>query len=149
MASYECALRTNYFRVKDEETFKELMSRVDSEDCKVWEKEQNGVKFFSFGGYASINGVRPKQEAKVESDEDDYDDDACNFDSFLDDLMECVAEDDAVLIFEGGHEKLRYVTGSVYIVTSKENTCIDLEYAGKTLAKSLLKNPNWETNCCY
>ena len=146
MATYGCATRTNYFRVKDEETFRDLMARVNSEDCSVWEKNNDsGQKFFGFGGYGSINGVRPKG-----SNDDDYDED-CGYeiDAFLNELAECVADDDAVLLFEAGHEKLRYVTGFVYVVTSKDVKCIDLKYAGKDLAKSMLGNPNWETNCCY
>lgn len=144
MANYVCAMRTNYFRVKDEEAFKELMSRVISEDCDVWEKTTDaGEKLFAFGGYSSIDGVHPKGMPEDE----DYDE--FEVDDFLNELADCVADDDAVLIFEGGHEKLRYITGSVTVVTSKDVKYIDIDSAGRDAAREMLCNPDWQTACCY
>lgn len=59
MANYVCATRTNYFRVKDEEEFRKLMSRVHGEDAvDLWEKTVNDEKLFAFGCYGLINGLR-------------------------------------------------------------------------------------------
>ena len=55
-------------------------------------------------------------------------------------LQECLADKDAVIIMESGHEKLRYVTGSALIITSSETKYLDItklavEEAGKMLGK--------------
>ena len=147
MANYSCVVRTNYFRVKDEEAFKEVMSRVNSEDCKVWERTNDeGAKFFAFGGYADINGINPKEGSVEDVDYDDY---CYDYDAFLEELKNCVADDDAILIFEAGHEKLRYVTGFVSIVTSKEIQFLHMRNEAVLRAKSMLNDPNWDTKCEY
>lgn len=73
MANYQCAVRTNYFHVKDEAAFKKLMANVVcSEDyVEVWEREdENGNKIFGFGCYSSINGLPTQMEC--EGDEYSY-----------------------------------------------------------------------------
>lgn len=105
MSNYYGVVRTNYFHVKDEEQFRALMRRVICGDgsIELWDdqRDEHGGQLFGFGAYGSISGIP--------DDDDDYDDDS--YDRFIDALMECVADDDAILIFESGHEKLRYVGG--------------------------------------
>ena len=36
-------------------------------------------------------------------------------------------ENDVVIIMESGHEKLRYVTGSAFIITSNDTKYLDME----------------------
>ena len=69
MANYRCVVRTNYFHVKDEEKFRELMSRVYGEEDTVslWtENDPNGKTMFGFGCYGSISGLRNSQEDEDE-----------------------------------------------------------------------------------
>ena len=57
MANYYCVMRTNYFRVKDEEKFLELMESVCSgeDDLQIWsETDAEGAKRFGFGAYDNI-----------------------------------------------------------------------------------------------
>ena len=61
--------------------------------------------------------------------------------------MECIAEDDAILIFEAGHEKLRYVGGSVTFITAKGVEYINLEERARKIVHELLGNEQWDTRC--
>ena len=132
MANYSCTIRTNYFRVKDEDSFRELMSRVyGSEDSvDIFERrDNNGTLYFGFGCYGGIGGLR-----NAASDEDD-DADESAYDEFLDKLQKCVAEDDAIIIFEAGSEKLRYVTGEATIITSTDYKFFNIIQAAKKEAE--------------
>lgn len=139
MSNYYGVVRTNYFHVRDEEQFRSLMSKAsgDSDSIALWDdlKDSEGKRLFGFGVYGTINGVP--------NDDNKYDDDSC--DRFIDGLKECVAEDDAILIFEAGHEKLRYVGGGVTIITAKSIEYIDLENSAIRKAQELLRNDHWNT----
>lgn len=141
MSNYYGMVRTNYFHVKDEEQFRALMAKVICGDgsLELWDdmKDANGNQMFGFGVYGSISGIP--------DDEGVFDDDA--YDRFIDDLGECVTEDDAILIFEAGHEKLRYVGGGVLVITSKECEYVDLHEEGRKKAQQLLGNDQWDTYC--
>lgn len=142
MANYCCAIRTNYFRVRDPEKFKEFMMTVCAEDrVDVWEKEVDGTTLYGFGCYGSIYGVRENNDWE--------EDDDSSYDKFIDGLMSLVAEDDAIIIFESGNEKLRYVVGSAEIVTSKSYECVQIENVAIAIACNMIGNQNWSTSCCY
>lgn len=146
MANYCCAIRTNYFHVKDEEKFRDLMSRVyGSEDSvDLWEeKDSAGKTVFGFGVYGGIAGLRNAQE-----DEGD-DADESSYDEFIDGLQACVADDDAVIIMEVGNEKLRYVIGCATIITSDDYSHIDVMGAAVYRAAKMLGNMEWQTKCSY
>lgn len=144
MANYYPITRTNYFHVKDEQQFRDLMNKivVCDGDLEVWDgvTDENGGKTFGFGGYCSIDGYR--------EDPDDWDADA-DYEEFITRLSECVAEDDAVIIFEVGNEKLRYLTGFALVVTSTDYKIINLMNEACEEAAKMLKNPNWTTRCDY
>lgn len=145
MANYNCTIRTNYFHVKDEEEFVSFMNRVyGSEDnVNVWtETDANGRHIFGFGCYGGIGGLRNENDGYDDDDEGTYDD-------FIDGLQKYVADDDAILIFEAGNEKLRYVIGSVAVITSSGYEYRDIMDIGVEIGCSLLGNPNWKTRCDY
>ena len=95
MANYLCSVRTNYFHVKDEDKFREMMSQVygceDSVD--LWQETDNeGKTVFGFGCYGGISGV-------INAKEDENEDvDETAFDEFISGLQKCVADDDAIII---------------------------------------------------
>ena len=136
MANYCCAVRTNYFRVKDAEAFKKFMEGVynaESGTISVWEKKCEDNTLFAFGCFGSICGIK-------ESDE---------YDDFIDGLQKYVAEDDAIIIWESGNEKLCYLTGTAEIITTGSYECIDIRSLAISKAAELLKNPDWETDDAY
>lgn len=141
-------IRTNYFRVKDEESFRNLMARVYGCEDTVdfWPaKDKDGNTVFGFGCYGGISGVRNAEE------DEDGDVEETSYDEFLDGLQKCVAEDDAIIILESGNEKLRYVTGYATIITSKDIQTLDLTTMAKETAATMLNNPEseWTTVCEY
>lgn len=109
MANYYASTRTNYFRVKDEEEFRKFMAHVSGTEDRVelWEeKDKNSNTVFGFGTLGGIAGVTDyHNDSDADSDDEDCEDD---FDAFLDGLQTFVADDDAIIILESGHEKLRY-----------------------------------------
>lgn len=134
MADYRCALRTNYFHVNNDEAFRSMMSRVYGVDkIELFEKkDNNGKSVFSFGTYGEISGL---------IDGDTYDD-------FIDQLQAFIT-DDAIIIFEVGHEKLNYLVGNATIITSTNYKHIDISELAVTQARALLNNPLWQTECDY
>lgn len=146
MANYCCVYRTNYFKVKDNEKFKEFMTHVYAEDLEIFhKKDENGNELYGFGGYGGISGYFNNENEYEDSDEA-WDN---AYDNFIDGLAKQVAEDDAILLFEVGNEKLRYVVGSVAVITSKEYEYRDITNVGVEIAKQMLNNPNYNTQCTY
>jgi len=144
MANYTCATRTNYFRVNDAENFKAFMARAYGTEDRVdlWEeKDKDGNTVYGFGTFGSIAGLR------AASDEDEEDD--CDYDAFVDGIQKFVAPDDAIIILESGHEKLRYVTGSALVITKDHCESVDVANEAVKLAAKLLINPAWVTQCAY
>lgn len=139
MANYYGTVRTNYFHVKDEDQFRALMAKTagDEDGIQFWddERDEKGNQLFGFGVYGGISGIP--------DDEGEFDDDS--YDRFIDGLKACVADDDAILIFEAGHEKLRYVGGGVLVITSKGYAYINLHDWGCDKARQLLGNEHWST----
>lgn len=146
MANYCCVYRTNYFKVKDNEKFKEFMTHVYAEDLEVFhKKDENGNELYGFGGYGGISGYFNNENEYEDSDEA-WDN---AYDNFIDGLAKQVAENDAILLFEVGNEKLRYVVGSVAVITSKGYEYRDITNVGVEIAKQMLNNPNYNTQCTY
>lgn len=142
MANYECAVRTNYFHVKDEFAFKELMGKVVcSEDgLDIFErKDEKGETIYGFGCYGSIMGISAEGE-----DEDEY-----SYDKFIDELRKNIELGDAIIIFEAGHEKLCSIGMYADVITSEGCNILNLEHMAVESAKNMLKNPDWETKCTY
>lgn len=146
MANYNCTIRTNYFHVKDNDKFEEFMTHVYGEDLKIFDMvDSNGNKLYGFGCYGGISGYFDNEEEYEDSDiawDNAYD-------NFIDGLVAHVTEDDAVLIFESGYEKLRYVVGSVTVITSKGYEYRDFTSTGIEMARQMLNNPDYTTQCEY
>lgn len=107
MANYMAASRTNYFRVINENRYNQLFEKLCSEDgVHDFTRKKDGVLYHGFGSYDSIAYL---------TEDEEYD-----FDEFLLELQKILPEDEAFIYMEAGHEKLRYVTGDVIIVTRKE-----------------------------
>lgn len=142
MANYCCAMRSNYFRVKDPDEFRSFICSVCTTDdaLSLWEKEDaSGNKLFAFGSYGNVCGF------------DDIDDDVYDnpYDEFVRRLQRCVADDDAIVILEAGNENLRYVVGFATIVTSNSVKTLDLSEFAVSTAALILENNEWHTEMDY
>jgi hypothetical protein len=126
MADYIAYVRTNYFRVTDEEGFKKALEKVDGIN-EIWSKEINGEKHFAFSADYSIMEYWDDKE-------DDYKDIAPFLQPFL-------HPEDVIMIQEVGFEKLRYLVGNVYVIGKEETRFINMiEVAGEA-AREILNNP--------
>lgn len=135
MADYLATTRTNYFRVTDEERYQELFEHLMSDgDIEDLTKEHDGVLYHGFGAYGSID-----YQETGESD--------CDFDFFLHELQKILPDDEAFIYIESGHEKLRYVDGCSFVVTSKEVRAECLTSWTKDTVKELLGEDNTVTEC--
>ncbi len=134
MANYECCVRTNYFRVTDEERYNELFSNLLGMDLEDFTKEEEGIVYHGFGAYDSIS---------YECDNDDYD-----FDVFLTELQKILPEDECFIYFESGHEKMRYVTGFTLVCTHTSISKMDIVNWAKQEARRLI-SPEYETQTEY
>lgn len=149
MANYCCAIRTNYFHVKDPDAFREFMDKVVAceDSVNVWEdQDRAGKTVFGFGCYSQILGIPVHTEGDGVDDDDfeDYD-----YNEFVSGLSELVAEDDAIIILESGNEKLRYLMGSALVITSTGADYMEIDAIAAKRAAEMLGNPGWQTKTCY
>jgi hypothetical protein len=148
MADYCCTIRTNYFHVKNEEKFRELMSRTHGYEDKIKlleKQDENGNAVFGFGLYGVIAGVA---NAKKEENGDEYLDENA-YAEFIHGLQTCVADDDAIIIMEAGNEKLKYVVGSAFVITNKDTHYLDIDSVAIQKAAEMLGNPAYKTQLNY
>ena len=133
MANYSATIRTNYFSVKDPTALRELIDSVEAEDTVslFMTKLPDGSMQYGFGCYGSLFGIQD------------------SLDAFYEALQELVCENDAILIFEVGYEKLRYVVGCCTVITSTKMQHIDIQQQALELAAKLLNLPNYNTRLDY
>ena len=133
MANYSATIRTNYFSVKDPTALRELIDSVEAEDTVslFMTKLPDGSMQYGFGCYGSLFGIQD------------------SLDAFYEALQELVCENDAILIFEVGYEKLRYVVGCCIVITSTKMQHIDIQQQALELAARLLNRPNYNTRLDY
>lgn len=146
MANYNCAVRINYFKVKDEKAFLSLMEKAQGGEDGIQvftlenkDKEGKTTRLYGFGCYGGISGL-----LTGDSEYCDYD-----YEAFLKGLQECVADDDAILIMEVGNENLRFVIGTVDVITSKEISYVNMTEAATKMAAEMLGRPDYTTRCEY
>ena len=135
MANYYGFTRTNYFAVKDEEKFRQLVAscRGSEENPEVWEEAVDGQTLFAFGCSSSLSGLPCGEE-------EDYE---CDLGAFHSALQQVVADGHAIIITEIGYEKLRYLVGDCTVITAKEIAYTNLRDIGLAKARQLLKNPQY------
>ena len=146
MSDYICTVRSNYFHVKNPTSFRSFMGRVYGSVDRIFlwqEQDAEGRPIFGFGSYGAIAGLK-----KAEADDDDLLDESA-YDEFIRGLQEHVAENDAVILMETGHEKLCYVTGAATILTSGGQEYLSLVELAAKRASEMLGNPGWSTQCDY
>ena len=143
MANYIGATRTNYFRVKDESLWKPWIERLQGEDyvddfTKTLDDE---TTVHGFGCYGSVN-LEGWDEYWNEDDE------AEPF-SPIGELQKILPDDDACIVYHCGWEKLRYVCGSVTVITATDVKYANIEQAGLDIARELLGNDKYRTESTY
>ena len=154
MSTYNCTIRTNYFKVNNEDAFLELMKHVQGAENKVevFSLVASVVKKFAFGCYGAIVGIDEDfylQENHIDpTNEDEFDEDDFTenrYFMFVEHLQTLVAEDDAIIIYEAGNEKFRYVVGSAELITREKTEYLEIKDFARMRVAQLLDNPSWTT----
>ena len=136
MANYSIAVRTNYFHVRSEEEFMQLMERVivDNGDIELLlNMDAQGLPTFGFASHGLIVGI---SESAEEDDEPDASED--KYEEFLLALEEVVDPEDAIIIIEIGSNHDNDISATATIVTSNDTDYIDLKEIASDRAVDLL-----------
>lgn len=136
MANYYNAIKTNYFKVKNEEDFIGFMSHVHciDDEINLFVEEKDGVKLFAFGSYGTIAGYFETEDELLDCDNFDE-----SYDNFIKGLQKHIMDDDFIMIVDVGHEKLRCVMGVVSIITADSYEYETIENVGLKMAQNILK----------
>jgi len=136
MANYYSYVRTNYFHVKDAESFRKFIANISStEQDKVElleEKDENGNLIFAFG--CQGQPAYPEDES---------------YEGITEALSELVADDDAIIITEIGHEKLCYLVGEARVITARGEKFVSISDLAIQTAREILNMPEWNTKNEY
>lgn len=137
MANYAGCTKSNEFKIKTgmEEFARKIFDEALSEDTIYVDfSEKDGALYCSFSCYGDIFGL--SEDFYGEDIKDDYD--AC-IDDFVDELQKVVAEDSSAIIVDAGNEKLRYVGGGAYVITSNHVEYLNIWDVANNKAQELLK----------
>ena len=148
MANYYCACRTNYFRVTDEERYKQLYSNLYCSEDIIYDftkKDEDGTVWHGFGAYSSIDYKLYRTHCDDSGEYEDNFDFDLDFDAFLKEIQQILPDDEAFIYMETGHEKLRYVTGHAVVATKNAVECIDITASALLLASKMLGDPEFQT----
>ncbi len=137
MADWYGTARSNYFRVKDAEAFKELCLRWGITFSPKSKDDPELVGFIcdtEFGGLPSH-----KYEDVPGTDEPkEYD-----FDDFLKELAALLEDNEVAVMLEAGAEKMRYITGYAIAINSSGNqvsiSLSDIYESAKSLGNNITK----------
>ena len=139
MSDYNCWIRTNYFRVKDENALEELLSTCRTNGHLQLRESEEGKKYcFTCDG--RIYGV-PDREAPDEAEED--------YGAFITGLQTLLPAGEALILMEVGHEKFKYLVGAACLLTANRMMHIDLQEAAIREARQMLGNPSYNTRIEY
>lgn len=144
MANYMGYTRTNYFHVTDEDAFELFTNHLiaDEDEVKVFNStDKDGNKTYGFYAYGPIHYVD-------ETDADDWYDDIDDY-LLIQEAQKIIAPDDALIITEIGHEKMRYFVGYSLVITKNGYQGINLANETLNVARELLNNPQFETQLDY
>lgn len=138
MANYNAVHRTNYFRVNDEEKWKEWFSCLcGTQDFT--KTDEDGTVWHGFGDYGSSPWYERYDEETGEGHDGTFD-----IDDSIEILQDMLPDDQAFVYTEVGYEKLRYVAGWSLVVTNQGIEVVDLCNGAIDTAEKLLKKQNGE-----
>lgn len=114
MADMYGALRSNFFKVKDVEKFKEWFAKYHfGDDVEVW-VENETERSVGFGSY----GMYPFAHPRIRDEEEDELVDA-DLNVFAKELCEHLEAGEVFSVTSGGNEKLRYVSYDQLIIAQE------------------------------
>lgn len=114
MANYYATARSNYFRVRNVEKFRDWVQSIPG--LRILEKEVDGeVQYFGICARDTDSGGWPGHRFAQTPDENDTELD------LLTELSKHLVPDSVAVLMEAGHEALRYVVGHAQAVDCHGN----------------------------
>lgn len=133
MADYYAKTRSNYFKVKDEDAFREW---ADDRESEVWEKEIDGETYFAI----SSTDVDAQGWCRVGYNEEE--DETYEVD-FEQELSTHLQDGSVAVLMETGAESLWYLFGQAIALNNKGETVTinlwDVYAAAKRLGKGITR----------
>lgn len=148
MADSISRVRTNYFKVKNEDDLLKLISEcaTSGSDGTVhcWTRAgKDGEKTYAFGCEGNLLGF-PYNDEEDGGDYNDYD-----YNGFIAKLQKLLPNGEAIIITKVVFEKLNYVHGGVHVITNTESAFKELCSIGNETARTLLNDEEWVTENEY
>lgn len=124
MADYEATTRSNYFHVTDEEKFHQIFEQIQEKNFEI-ELFTGSDHTYGFGSYSDVD-----------------------MDDILE-LQDIIPDDDCIIVMESGHENLRYVDGTGYVITKERIESLSIMSWVQQKAKELMQDPDYTTQIDY
>ena len=131
MSDYTAKVRSNYFKVKDQDAWQAFCDRHDLTNIMIWDKERQinlyGFMDESVGEGLPTHVYDPKKDEHVETD-------------FPAELAKHLEEDEVAIIIEIGNQKLAYLGGYAIAVNAEGTKVTVSTHDIIDLAEGLGKN---------
>ena len=129
MADYISCTTTNYFQVTSEQELQDLVSQIDcTDEIEISTATEKGKTYYSLCAYGSFLGLE---------DEEDLEE-------LYKEFQRILPDGEVLIIFEIGHEKLRYIDGSTTVITNKTYQSKSLHDIATTMVRNITNNPAYE-----
>ncbi len=129
MADYESCTKTNNFQVTSEQELQDLVSRIDCPDeIEISSSVEKGKTYYSLCAYGSFYGLDNNDDTK----------------ELYEEFQKILPDGEVLVLFETGHEKLRYVGGDIVVITNKTYQSESLYNIAIKMARTITNNPTYE-----
>lgn len=143
MADYIGRFRTNYFRVKDDQAFRDWMHGfVDANAGAHFQtvmKAEKGVSTHMFGAETDLSDIRVPGCPEPNEDADGIPKE------LILGIQSHLMPGDACVIIEVGYERLAELHGGLTVITEHEIRKASLSQIARTMVRDMLADPGWDS----
>ena len=141
MANYVSKCRTNYFAVMDVEKFTDIMKHLSGDgEIDFYEHASDKGKYMFYCD-GVLNGYMN------DPDDDDSIDDATG--QMIKELQAILPDGEAIILTEAGSEKMNYISCVATIITNNTTGYVNLYDVALEKARTILGNPEYNTQLDY
>ena len=141
MANYYSKCRTNYFAVTDKEKFADIIKHLSGDgEIAFYEHYQDKGKFMFYCD-GILNGYM------TYPDDDDSIDEATG--KMIEEFQQILPDGEAIILTEAGSEKMNLISCVATIITNADVKYVNLANVAVSIAREMLKNPDFTTEMDY
>lgn len=133
MADYFSWTKSNIFRITDKEKFTDIINNLKS-DGIIEFHEHDGDKEGEIKVQFMVDGT----PFGYETENGDFE-----FTPVIEDIQTLLPDDEVCVIIESGHEKLRYVDGSVLVISKETYFSKGLVEYAQEKSREILRNNDY------